>query len=247
MTEKEILEKLIDLHKVDLLIVKYEDEKNSLLEQIKNLENKIQENQNIFNEKKNKLNEFMKKRAECELEIKDKQQEIKRKNDQVSMIKTNEAYKALQLEIKTIEDDIKKIEDNILGIMEEEEKVSRWLKEQEVLLKKDEKEILVEIENFKTQINKIEIEIANETNKRNEKIKNIDKRWLERYERIRAGKRLAMAEIIIKENNDGICGGCHFTIRPQAVIEVKKKTTIHTCDNCARIWYVEEVNNKTKV
>ena len=146
----------------------------------------------------------------------------------------------MQKEIELIKEEIKVKEDELLKLMEEEEETLRWLKEQEKVMKEEKEKFNREIAENENKISEIIKKIEEENKKRNMEVEKVDKGWYERYERIRKNKRLALAPLIVDENGNGICGGCKFAVRPQAVIEVKRKKSIKTCDNCARIWYIEE-------
>ena len=136
---------------------------------------------------------------------------------------------------------IQAYEDEILQFMEEEEETFKWIKEQEVEMKKEEETINAEIKGVEENIRKNEGEIEEKKKVRDGEAAKVDKTWYERYERIRNNKGgLALAQLITDDKGNGLCGGCKMSIRPQAVIEVRKKTTMHTCDSCARIWYVED-------
>jgi len=83
--------------------------------------------------------------------------------------------------------------------------------------------------------------ISRENVKREEVAKKVNKKWYERYERIRKNKGgLALVPVEMQKSGNAICGGCKMTVRAQAIIDVKKGLEIITCENCARIWYIED-------
>jgi len=241
MTDAEVLDQLVALQKVDSGIQELEELNSEAKQKIEELNSKIAQNKAEFASKKQRLDSFRKKRAEIEVDIKSKEGEIKKKDEQTSQVSTNEAYKALQTEIDSLKADIKKNEDEILSIMEEEEGVYSWIKEQEVIMKKEEESINEEIKKLNDEIKVRENEAAERKKARDEQASKISKNWYERYERIRINKGgLALAPVLSDKKGNGQCGGCKMSVRAQAVIEVKKKNAIHTCENCARIWYFEE-------
>ncbi|MCX7698261.1 MAG: C4-type zinc ribbon domain-containing protein [Candidatus Goldbacteria bacterium] len=238
---KQILSELIELQKVDVIILNLESEKRELEAKIIENQKQIENNRLEFENKKKKLDDTRKKRNMLELEIKAKEQDIKKKEEQTSMIKTNEAYKVLQEEILAIKKDIQILEEKIIAIMEEEEEINKWLKEQEKIVKQEEERINNIISDYKKHILEKENLINQENIKREEMAKKVNKNWYERYEKIRKNKGgIALAPIEIQGKDNAICGGCKMTVRAQAVIDVKKCKEIIACENCARIWYIED-------
>lgn len=238
---KQILSALIELQKIDIVILNLQNEKQEIERKIKEKEEKINNNKLEFKGKNIKIEEAKKKRNMLEIEIKSKEQEIKKKDEQTSMIKTNEAYKALQEEIGAIKKDIEILEEQILAVMEEEEKINKWLKEQEIIMNQEEENIKRIISNYHKEIMEKDKLIKQEIVKREEAAKKVNKKWYERYEKIRKNKDgVALVAIEIEKSGNAICGGCKMAVRPQAIIDVKKCKEIITCENCARIWYIEE-------
>ncbi|HRU39139.1 MAG TPA: C4-type zinc ribbon domain-containing protein [Candidatus Goldiibacteriota bacterium] len=236
-----IIGNLVSLQEADNGIMAVEAEKEELLRGIEGMKERISQYKAEFDAKKKKLDEARKAKAMVEMEIKSKESDIKKKEEQSAMIKTNEAYKALQEEVGAIRREIKSLEEKELQIMEEEDLAHKWLKEQEVLLKKQEEEIAGEIKKFEAAIAEKEASMAGKKKIREEKAASVNRQWYEKYERIRKNKGgLALAEVILDNKNNGVCGGCKMAVRAQKVIELKKKKEIFICENCARIMYVRE-------
>jgi predicted nucleic acid-binding Zn-ribbon protein len=246
MKESEILQTLVELQKVDRAILDVEHEKTTLREEIKGFKDRIAAKRAEAASKKSKFEETRKKRVSIEMEIKTKEAEIKTKNGQSVGIKTNEAFKALQREIDTIKSDIRKLEDAIIVFMEDEEAASAFFKKQEKEDKEEENVLLGRVKELEEQEKTRDSVIAGYMEKRGGVAAAVDKNWYEKYERIRKNKGLALAAIIENGDGSGACGGCKFTVRPQTVIELRKNTAIRTCENCARIWYLEPKQETAK-
>jgi len=243
----ELLDKMIALQKIDTAIQEIELKNNEAKAKISEFNRKIEADKLDFSKKKSSLDEIRKKKSQIELEIKAKDDDMRKKSDQLFQVKTNEAYKTLQDEINKDKEAKDRLETEELKVMEDEDSIHRSLKEQEQVLKKGEETIRTEIKKFEDEIKSRDGIISGEKTKRDEAAKLVDRNWYDRYERIRQNKNgLALAALTVDDRGDGICGGCKFRVRPQAVIEVKKKTEIHTCENCARIWYFEEKEGAVK-
>ncbi len=241
MTEQEILIQLTELQKADTEIQETEKTKDEFKAQIEILKNRIKLGQDDFAAKKTRGDELKKRKAGIDLEIKAKEADIKKKQDQTSMVKSNDAYKALQNEIDSMQAAISSFEDSQLEIMSAEEMLVKELKDAEKALKADEVSINEEIKKAVAGIAQIDSVIGGMSVKREALASAVNKNWYDKYERIRKNKGgLAIAELKVDAQGNGQCGGCRMSIRPQAVIEVMKKNHIHTCENCARLWYVAD-------
>jgi len=247
MTDAEVLEKLVALQNVDTRIQGLEGKIADLESGITAAKEKAAALKAEFEEKKNSLDASRKKMSQIDLDIKAKEAEIKKKEDQMSQVKTNEAFKALQTEMDMYRADISRFEDSKLEAMEAEDEAHKWIKVQEGVLKKEQAEIGEGIKKSEEQIGVIRGEIKAIAADREAAAAAVDKNWYSRYERIRVNKGgMAIARLLTDSKGNGTCEGCRMSVRPQAVIEVKKKKEIHTCDNCARMWYVEEKQEAPK-
>lgn len=235
----EILSQLAVLQKADSAMLAVQNEKEETALRVKELQAKIAANKAEFEAKKKKLDEARKAKVAIELDIKSKEADIKKKEEQSAMIKTNEAYKALQDEVGAVRREIKSLEEKELVVMEEEDASHKWVKEQEVAMKKQEAEINEEIRKIEAAIKEKEAQLAESKVKRDEEVKKVAKGWYEKYEKIRKNKNgLALAQVVLDPKNNGICSGCKMIVRAQKVIEIKKMKDIFICENCARIFYI---------
>ncbi len=246
MKDSEILVQLVKLQKIDAAILGIEDSKKEFTTRINEVKAHIAANAAEFSGKKAKLDEARRKKAAIDVEIKSKEADIKSKEGQTGAVKTNDAFKALQNEVDSMKREIKKFEDQQIIFMEEEDAAHTWVKSQEKSMKENENVMLAGIKALEAEAAAKDSLIAGEMNKRAEAVKNTDKTWYDRYEKIRKNKGLALAPIIEGKNGSGVCGGCKFDVRPQAIIELKKGGEIKTCSNCARIWYVEVKEESAK-
>jgi predicted nucleic acid-binding Zn-ribbon protein len=241
MKDAEILDTLVELQKVDTKIQNIEKEKAKITEQVATYQAELEVHKAAFAEKKARLNEFKKRKAEIDLKIKAINDDVAKKESQTSQIKTNEAFKAIQSEIQTAKDAVRRYESQLLEVMEEEEEVQKWVKEQEIVLKREDERTNLDIANVAGEIKIKDDEIAVIRIERDAKAILVDKTWLGRYEKIRANKGgLAVAAVTRDARGDGSCSGCRMSVTAQMVIQLKKKLEIQTCPNCARIWYADD-------
>lgn len=240
-----IINTLIGLQKIDSSIQAVENEKAESTAKIKDMLARIQAGKFEFEAKKKKLDEARKAKALIEMDIKGKESDIKKKEEQTSQIKTNEAYKALMDEIGAVRREIKSLEEKELAHMEEEDSMYKWVKQQEAALRDEEISINSEIKALEQAMAEKDKIIAAEKSRRDDQAKGVSRMWYDRYERIRKNKGgLALAPVRLDNRNNGICGGCKMTVRAQKVIEIKKQKEIFICENCARIFYIEQAADK---
>ncbi|HDI46076.1 MAG TPA: hypothetical protein ENF60_01930, partial [Candidatus Omnitrophica bacterium] len=128
------------------------------------------------------------------------------------------------------------IEDNILDLMEEIDKKEMELNAEKENLKKLEAEYNRQEAKIKSEISEIEKQIQEKQTQRSQIASQVDPQLLAIYERLlknRGG--LAIVPVI-----NEACGGCHLSLRPQVINEIKRKDQLVTCERCSRILYLDE-------
>ncbi|OQX83110.1 MAG: hypothetical protein B6D53_03105 [Candidatus Omnitrophica bacterium 4484_49] len=173
---------------------------------------------------------------EKELELKSGEEEVKRLQSQLMQVKTNKEYKSLLMEIEGKKADNSLIEDNILDLMEEVDKKELELNKERDNFKHLEAEYSKEEARIKSEIAKIENQIKDKEKEREEVCSHLDTQLLSIYERLLKNRDgLAIVPVV----NDA-CGGCHLSLRPQIINEIKRKDHLVTCERCSRILYLDE-------
>ena len=173
------------------------------------------------------------KRKEKEMDVETKENLIKKHSGELNSIKSNDAYKALILEIEQAKKEKYALEDEILQIMEDSEKKSAELKENEKKYKEKEKHIEQEITDITKKLDVFKNDVLQKCQQRTILAQKVEPNILSMYEYIRSGKGGVAIACIEGEN----CGGCHINLRPQLINEVHKAQALVRCDNCFRILY----------
>ena len=109
----------------------------------------------------------------------------------------------------------------------------------------DAKEILdgrlIDLNNKKAELDKIDAETAAEMEELQEKSdaasKKIDERLLSAYGRIRKNVRNGLAVVVVKRD---ACGGCFNRIPPQRQFDIRTNKKIIVCEYCGRILVSDE-------
>jgi uncharacterized protein len=179
-----------------------------------------------------------KDRKKYELDVEQSKERVRKYKDQMSLVKTNEAYKALQHEVQMAEAEIAKAEDRLLEQMVAGEVFDQHIKAAD----QDRKEIeqAAERERARLQAEKTADDKALATVEagRARVIAEIPENLLDHYERIaRKHNGVSLAEV-----HNGKCGACGMIVRPHVLQEMRRANLedMFHCETCTRILYYIE-------
>ncbi len=170
---------------------------------------------------------------EIEVEIESRKQKIAKFREQQYQIKNNTEYRALESEIQNVQKEIRAQEDRELEVMEKMESLRGVILGREKDLKQEQGRMTEDQGVMNKRLENIELELNSLKTDRAELVKDIDKTWLARYDRVfRKNGDYALVPV-----DNGACGGCHMNLPPQIIHEAKKGMTLTTCNFCSRILY----------
>lgn len=196
----------------------------------------------LANEKKRmdaakaKTIELEKKKKTKELDVASKEDAARKHQAQLNELKSNDAYKAMQLEIDKEKAAAGDIETEILQLMEEIDKSKAAEKALAAELKK--------IEDFsKTDLAKLEAELSHAKGRfdgakaeRDAAAAPVPPELMKVFNHLRSrGKPDAVVPVV-----DGHCGSCQMTLSPALIAEVAKLKSLAICESCQRILYKPE-------
>ena len=169
-------------------------------------------------------------RRDLEQQIADTDQSvIKFENDKIK-VKTNEEFRALNIQIDQVKKKKSDLEDQVLLNYDEEETAAenaRRLKEELDAVAKtvagQEAEIKARAEDDKKRLGELR-------EQREALVAQIEAPILNRYRTIQERKGGAAVVFVVR----GACGGCHTAQPPQKVNEIRKENAILNCDFCGR-------------
>jgi predicted nucleic acid-binding Zn-ribbon protein len=230
---KEKISLLIQLQDNDNKINEITNKKNEGPLRIRKLEDELNFIESKFQEEHDKLESLKKDRRAIEQEIQDLENKAEKSDIKLSGIKSNKEYKAVIKEI----DELKKVkfltEDKAIQIMEEIEELENRSQEnknkQTELRKQFEKDkdgILEEIRNLDEELEILEKKRMNFTDA-------MDQDLLKRYHFLKERKGGQAISPVV----GGVCQTCHMGIPPQKFNESIKGHSLLTCPNCNRIIY----------
>jgi len=235
MREEQTLENrlsmLYSLQLVDLNLDELQEMKGNLPQIVSELSESIKGKL----ARKKELEDISKKSAvtrnQADEEILSLKEKIEKYKSQQFQVKTNKQYDALAREIDF-----------------SQEKIARLQKEMETLegkgaiAREDIEKLLPEIETEQTELAERKKELA-AVNKEHEDeemkyqhqreklLSRISKSDYQMYSKIRNAKE-GKAVVPVQRNS---CGGCYNRVTPQRVLELRKNSTLITCERCGRI------------
>lgn len=233
--DKEQLELLRELQKIDLDLKHIKEERERYPKEIKKLDEKKNIEKEKMQKEKERIELLEKERRQKEGHLNLEQEKIKRAEGRMFEVKTNKEYQALLNEVDAIKEASSREEEEILKILDEIDELKKSLS-------KREKEVAVVMEKVEAEKKIIQ-----------EKMVQDDEIWKKRMERRevltkRLESKLYKLYNTLKEKRQGVgvvsvkhetCQGCFVNVPPQMFIEVQKSNALIRCPNCNRILYWE--------
>ena len=228
------LELLLQLQNVDYDLGELERSKEYIPDMIDNLRQEIDEAEAHLENIKTELSNARLEEKEVSLTLSEKQEKLKNLQERMMAIKTNKEYDALVSEIDQIKfniDDLENREVELMELIETREKEIETITEKTKAVKDNNGQQLLSLQE---QIDSVGIKIKEKEKERSDITKQIGRRAMSAYERIRKGKGGA-AVVAVKKR---ACGACYKALPPQKIQEIKLGEQIITCDSCGRmlIW-----------
>jgi len=225
------IQTLIKLQEIDSRLDDLKLQKGDLPLMVAQAEEELSIKKGDRDDIKERLLNLEKDRKMFEMEVEASKEQLKKYEDQLYQVQTNKEYDAISLEIDTKKSQISDLENKILQTFDEEDSLKKQLEEVEKEIAELEKQLL----EYKKELEEISQLTATEEatllHEREKVIKDLDKTWLSRYERIRKAK----GGIAVAKIERGSCGGCFSTIPPQKIVEIRESNQIYTCEYCGRI------------
>jgi predicted nucleic acid-binding Zn-ribbon protein len=154
--------------------------------------------------------------------------------DQLSAVKTNREYQAIQHETETAQRDVSAVEEKLLERMMEADDIAADIKQAEIILAAQEKEVSAEKAALVSELATTEASLAKATQARDALLAHLEPRLLSLFEQV---SRVRKGVAICSATRDGLCSVCHVRLRPQVFQQVRQNDGIVQCDTCQRILY----------
>lgn len=233
---EEQIKLLIELQGLDSRIFKFEDELESIPENIKEMEEAFKEKSVNLKKAEDDLKALQVKRKQREGDLEAKEGTIKKYQTQLYQVKTNKEYSALQEEIGRARADNSLVEEDIIKMLDQIDAANTQIANEKEVLKQEEVKLGAEKKRMNDDAGRIKTELEALKTQRKALAEKVDKDILKKYERIVKSKDGLAVVPVANE----ACQGCFRVMPPQVINEIKMKTAMVYCENCARILYIEE-------
>jgi predicted nucleic acid-binding Zn-ribbon protein len=226
------LDKLLELQKLDLAIVRLDAEARAIPEQIQALEARLTGARAALDQAKAEADQIQKDRRAKERELDEETLNIKKKQARLFEIKTNEEYSAVLKEIEALKEKSSKLETEILELLERADGAARTVADAEKEFKAAEAARQKERVEKEAQLAKLQQDLASFREARKGQASRLDSALLQQYTRLQKTRGVAVVAV-----KDGSCTGCGIALTPQTYNEVRRNDRMFTCSSCNRIIY----------
>lgn len=192
---------------------------------------------------KARLADVKARQTAAQLKKKEKENELSQREDaarkhgvELNLVKTNEAFKALQTEIDRAKAAASEIETEILLIMEELDKLVKEEKAAAADLKSAEGRVAEKVKALESRKAGLESRRSEEAARRAEASAGLPEEFMRVYDHTRK-RRGGIALSAVKGNT---CSVCHIALPPQVVVNAAKGGGLISCESCLRILYSPE-------
>jgi len=237
---QKVLQTLLELQSVDLRLNDLRGRLARFPQKIADIEKRIQTAKADVDSSKAAQLRAIKERKKYEMDVEQWKERVRKYRDQGSLVKTNEAYRALQHEIQLAEAEIAKAEDRLLEQMVAGEEYDRSIKASEKSVKEIEAITGVERSEIEADKTAAEKSLAELNAERERTVLEISENLLDHYTRIaRKHNGIAVAEIRGEK-----CSACGMMVRPHVIQEIRRSGSeeLFHCETCTRILYYRETS-----
>ena len=227
------LRTLIDLQGLDTRIGALEAEATRLPREITAVHAAVDESKKAVESAKSRLDTARKNQRAKEKDLDDNRVKRQKFEGQLYQVKTNKEYSAVLAEIEEVKQEKSRIEEEILTLMEQGERLAGEVKETEARFKAREAEGKSEELTFQHKLREVEGDLALLRSERRQVSAGLGPVVLADYDKLLRHRGAAIVEVA-KPN---FCGGCHVTITPQRLQELRQQNALIHCESCGRYLY----------
>jgi hypothetical protein len=238
MHPTEVLERLVVIQKNDGALDSLARERQAGVDELDLLQAKVKAVEDQMALEKKGQEVLAKARKTVEIEVGAKETQISKYQNQLLEVKSNDQYQALQHEIEKTKSDKAKLEEQILEAMFKDDEMKKRLQALAHQADEDKKRLAEERKVIEAKIAELDRAAVEKRKERDEVLAKAREEMgpdVESYEAIRkSGKKVAVARI-----QDENCEGCHMSVSPQTLQEVRRGIQLVRC-TCGRFLYYEE-------
>lgn len=228
------IDTFLELQKIDGILEKEENKKETLPLNMVKIKKEIKEVTNKLKSKSEEFKNLKVKMKRVELDLKEKTNKIEKHQEDLfgGKISDIKELKQLQKLVAKYKEEKNGIEEDLLVLMEEAENFNKII----ISLREDLKKKEEKFKKCKEETSEIILETIKEINSLNDKRKALigeieDIRFFKQYELLRKDK----GGNVILEIDDTICPGCYLDLPSDVIYHLKRDQSMVICPNCSRI------------
>lgn len=233
---REELAKLIDLQKTDTNIRRLKNTIETADQRRAAIEQEFEQHASSIREIQSRRDKAQTERAELENQIAENKTYLERADRNLKHAQNQKEYETAMRETDALQKQIGALESQVLEKITATEEIEKILEERAEEINGLEAKRETALSEFDAEIASARDEFASETARRQEVFVTLPKNLAAVYDRMaqRSKDGIAVAEVV-----NGSCSACFMSLRPQMQLEVKRGDQIITCENCARILYIQ--------
>lgn len=239
---KSELLRLVRLQEIDQRLMELDGVTGDIPVQVEKLRSRLADMRDNLAQCQDELSACQKLNRTIDQDIRILSDKLNKYKEQLFSVKTNKEYDAITVEIENLENKLTEMTQKGVEALEQEEKLAADVAQQQQQYSEVERQLL---EREAELAQKLQITAAEQQQLQGQRevvVREIDRRFLANYERIRKGRQgMALAFI---ENYT--CSGCFATIPAQTVVEVRQMQRLITCETCGRILILLNGNEPNK-
>ncbi len=233
---------LAQLQEIDLKIDSSRGEKQSLMEEIASLEEKVGELRRSVSGYGADLDTVEEEKQALEENLATETDAINRSEGRLREIKTQKEYQAVSKEIAAAKKVKAELEDQILQKISRIEELKAAISDQSMALDEFETGASAQESELKDKVERLESEISTDLEFREAAAKQVAPSMMKRYDKLRE-KRQGVA---IVEARSGSCLGCNMNLPPQLFNSLFKADNLVQCPHCQRLLFLRQEGEDTQ-
>jgi predicted nucleic acid-binding Zn-ribbon protein len=227
------LRTLIDLQVLDTRIAGLEGDLARLPRELDAVHAAVDEARQTVEAAKTRLEAARKSQRTKEKDLEDNRVKRQKYEGQLYQVKTNKEYSAVLAEIEEVKQEKARIEEEILSFMEQQERAVADVKDAEARFKAREAQGRSEEAALAEKLRDAEADLALVRSERVQVAREVPSSVLDDYDKILRHRGVAVVEV----TRPNFCGGCHVTMTPQRLQELRQQNALIHCESCGRYLY----------
>ena len=235
LTVRSELEKLIDLQRADTNLRRLKNIIETAQEKRAEIEQEFEQHAFSIREVQSLRESLNAERHDLEKQVADNKNYLERAERNLKHAQNQKEYETAMRETDALQKQILTFESQIVEKMAAVEELDKQLESRAEEISSLDANRESALSTFDANLSSAKKEFEEETKQRQEVFATLPANLASVYNRLAQRSRdgIAVAEVI-----GGSCSACFMALRPQMQLEVKRMTSVVTCESCTRILYV---------